>query len=117
MESAEEKRIRMTRLYREFTRRKFNKYKRQFPRMRESELIHKIIREWEAMNPAEKENLQASYIESSGDKFLKESVSKSKSKSKSGSPKSLHKVKPIKKEKKKKISPKVRVFVEKKGKD
>ena len=87
--------------------------------MRESELIHKIIREWEAMSLEEKETLQISYIETSGDKFLKESVSKSKSKSKSGSPKSLlkGKNKPIQKEKKKKSSPKVRVFTEKKAKD
>lgn len=37
-------------LYREFTRVKFKKYKLQFPRLRESEIITKIIREWEAMD-------------------------------------------------------------------
>jgi hypothetical protein len=37
---------RFAKIYREFTRLKFNKYKLQFPRIRESEIIAKIIKEW-----------------------------------------------------------------------
>lgn len=41
---------RFGKIYREFTRVKFNKYKQQFPKIRESQLIAKILREWEAMD-------------------------------------------------------------------
>lgn len=39
----------LAKLYREFSRQKYNKYRHQFPRMRESELVSKIIKEWEAL--------------------------------------------------------------------
>ena len=48
---------RMQKVYREFTRVKFNKYKLQFPRLRESQIVTKILREWEAMNEEEKDDL------------------------------------------------------------
>ena len=108
----EENQLQLSKLYREFTRRKFAKYKLQFPRLRESELIHKIIREWEALSLEEKHELQANYVEGSGDAFLKDS----KSKSKSGSVASAAKGEKTKKITKKKTSPKVRIFVEKKAK-
>jgi hypothetical protein len=44
----------LAKLYREFSRQKYNKYRHQFPRMRESELVSKIIKEWEALTPKEK---------------------------------------------------------------
>ncbi len=34
----------MGKLYREFSRQRYNKYKHQFPRMRESEVVAKIIK-------------------------------------------------------------------------
>lgn len=37
-------------VYREFTRVKFTKYKLQFPRIRQSQIVAKIIKEWEAMD-------------------------------------------------------------------
>jgi hypothetical protein len=51
----------LAKLYREFSRQKYNKYKHQFPRMRESELISKIIKEWESMDAQEKFELYNSY--------------------------------------------------------
>ena len=48
---------RMQKVYREFTRVKYNKYKLQFPRLRESQIVTKILREWEAMNEEEKDDL------------------------------------------------------------
>ena len=38
------------RVYREFSRQKYNKYKHQYPKMRESEIVSKIIREWDALS-------------------------------------------------------------------
>lgn len=52
----------LAKLYREFSRQKYNKYRHQFPRMRESELVSKIIKEWEALGTQEKEQLYGSYI-------------------------------------------------------
>ena len=48
-------------LYKEFSRQKYQKYKHQFPRMRESELVSKIIKEWESLNNQEKLRLYQSY--------------------------------------------------------
>lgn len=64
-------------IYREFTRIKFKKYKLQFPRMRDSEIITKIIREWEALNEEEKLNLESQFVERSGSKFLEDEGSSS----------------------------------------
>lgn len=50
-------------VYREFSRQKYNKYKAQFPKLRESEIVTKIIKEWDALNIAAKENLQKLYID------------------------------------------------------
>lgn len=51
----------LSKLYKEFSRQKYNKYKHQFPRMRESELVAKIIKEWEAMNVEDRRNLYQSF--------------------------------------------------------
>jgi len=55
------------RVYREFSRQKYNKYKAQFPKLRESEIVTKIIKEWDALDLTAKENLQKLYEEK---KFL-----------------------------------------------
>ena len=52
----------LAKLYREFSRQKYNKYRHQFPRMRESELVSKIIKEWEALNTQEKEKLYDTFL-------------------------------------------------------
>ncbi len=51
----------MGKLYREFSRQKYNKYKHQFPKMRESEIVSKIIREWENLDNPAKEKLYKQY--------------------------------------------------------
>jgi len=51
----------MGQVYREFSRQKYNKYKHQFPRMRESELVNKIIKEWEALDTPKKQDLNERY--------------------------------------------------------
>ena len=42
--SGKKKGNKFQKIYREFTRVKFNKYKLQFPRLRESEIVTKILR-------------------------------------------------------------------------
>lgn len=64
----------LARLYREFSRQKYNKYRHQFPRMRESELVSKIIKEWEALTPKEKEALYETYM---AEKHISEDKSES----------------------------------------
>ena len=54
-------------VYREFSRQKYNKYKAQFPKLRESDIVTKIIKEWDALDNKAKENLQKIYEEK---KFL-----------------------------------------------
>lgn len=51
----------MGKVYREFSRQKYNKYKHQFPKMRESEIVAKIIREWDGLDIEAKERLQKQY--------------------------------------------------------
>lgn len=51
----------MGKVYREFSRQKYNKYKHQFPKMRESEIVSKIIKEWDALNGVAKDHLQKIY--------------------------------------------------------
>jgi hypothetical protein len=51
----------MGKVYREFSRQKYNKYKHQFPKMRESEIVTKIIREWDALGTTAKGHLQKIY--------------------------------------------------------
>lgn len=51
----------MGQVYREFSRQKYNKYKHQFPRMRESELVNKIIKEWEGLDNPMKQQLNERY--------------------------------------------------------
>ena len=53
----------MGRLYREFSRQKYNKFKQQYPRMRESDIIGKIIKEWEKLDDNAREKLQKEYEE------------------------------------------------------
>jgi hypothetical protein len=51
----------MGNVYREFSRQKYNKYKAQFPKLRESEIVSKIIKEWDSLDSAAKESLQKIY--------------------------------------------------------
>lgn len=51
----------MGKVYREFSRQKYNKYKAQFPKLRESEIVSKIIREWDSLDLVAKDNLQKIY--------------------------------------------------------
>jgi hypothetical protein len=51
----------MGKVYREFSRQKYNKYKAQFPKLRESEIVSKIIKEWDALDSPAKDNLQKAY--------------------------------------------------------
>ncbi len=51
----------MGKVYREFSRQKYNKYKHQFPKMRESEIVTKIIKEWDALGTVAKGHLQKIY--------------------------------------------------------
>lgn len=51
----------MGKVYREFSRQKYNKYKSQFPKLRESEIVSKIIKEWDALDSPAKESLQKAY--------------------------------------------------------
>jgi hypothetical protein len=51
----------MGKVYREFSRQKYNKYKHQFPKMRESEVVSKILKEWDALNQTAKDNLKTIY--------------------------------------------------------
>mgnify|MGYP000262378080 CR=1 FL=1 len=51
----------MGKVYREFSRQKYNKYKAQFPRLRESEIVSKIIKEWDSLDNVAKNNLQTIY--------------------------------------------------------
>ena len=55
---AEKKDDRMSKVYRQFSREKYNKYKRQFPRLRESEIVSKIIKEWESLNEEAKKEIE-----------------------------------------------------------
>lgn len=57
----EENREVMGKVYREFSRQKYNKYKHQFPKMRESEIVSKIIREWDSLDPVAKLRLKKVY--------------------------------------------------------
>ena len=59
----EEKKEMMGKVYREFSRQKYNKYKHQYPKMRESEIVAKIIREWETLDVPAKEELQKNYMQ------------------------------------------------------
>lgn len=51
----------MGQVYREFSRQKYNKYKHQYPQLRESEVVNKIIKEWDVLGDVAKENLKKLY--------------------------------------------------------
>ena len=51
----------LVRLYREFSRHKYNKYKHKFPKMKESEIIAKVQKEWDSLDEDAKLNLQKFY--------------------------------------------------------
>lgn len=88
----------LAKLYREFSRQKYNKYRHQFPRMRESELVSKIIKEWEALSLGEKQDLYNTYTaekhisdDKSESSEKKESPGSSKEKKKKSQSKSVSK--------------------------
>lgn len=51
----------MGKVYREFSRQKYNKYKTQFPKLRESDIVGKIIKEWDALDQVAKDNLRKTF--------------------------------------------------------
>lgn len=51
----------LVKLYREFSRQKYNKYKHKFPKMKESEIISKVQKEWDSLDEQAKLNLQKFY--------------------------------------------------------
>ena len=51
----------MGQVYREFSRQKYNKYKLQFPQLRENELVGRIIKEWDSLDHIAKEELKTLY--------------------------------------------------------
>ena len=61
MDLLKEKKRVLHKVYREFSRRKYMKYKLQFPRLRESELINKVIKEWESLTEADKMALKKEF--------------------------------------------------------
>lgn len=54
-------------VYREFSRQRYAKYKHQYPKLRESEIVSKIIKEWDSLDKSDKERLLQSY---ESDKFI-----------------------------------------------
>lgn len=68
----------INKLYREFTRVKYQKYRNQFPRAKESEIIAKILKEWNAMDEEAKDVLQNQFVHRVGTSFLDDSSSSSK---------------------------------------
>lgn len=68
----------LSKIYREFTRIKFQKYRLQYPKVRESELISKILKEWEAMDEESKFNMGKEFVERTGKGFLEDPSSSSK---------------------------------------
>jgi hypothetical protein len=59
----------MNQVYREFSRQKYNKYRHQHPKMRESEIVSKIIKEWDALTKEGRDKLESMY---SKNKFISE---------------------------------------------
>ena len=53
----------MGKVYRQFSRQKYLKYKAQFSKMRQSQIVSKIIKEWDALNQKAKDNLLKLYEE------------------------------------------------------
>ena len=51
----------MGQVYREFSRQKYNKYKHQYPQLRESEVVNRIIKEWDQLGEVAKLNLKKLY--------------------------------------------------------
>lgn len=52
----------MGRVYREFSRQRYNKYRSQFPKLREADIVVRILREWDRMNSEEKQHLSSEYV-------------------------------------------------------
>lgn len=61
-------------VYREFSRQKYAKYRAQYPKLREGEVVTKIIKEWDALDINEKRYLLKVYLEK---KFISEEESDS----------------------------------------
>jgi|JI6StandDraft_1071083.scaffolds.fasta_scaffold11089_1 hypothetical protein len=51
----------LSKVYTEFSRQQFNKYKLKFPKLKESEITKKVWREWEEMDEATKQGLLETY--------------------------------------------------------
>lgn len=97
-------------IYREYARIKFKKYKLQFPRLRETEIVNKILSEWEALDEEAKNNLGEQFTARSGEQFLLVSSSSSKDKDKKKEVPAVAESGSCSGSRPKKSSPKVRVF-------
>lgn len=51
----------LAKIYRLFSSKKYMKYKHQFPRMKETEIVNKIIKQWESMTKEQKLGLKEIY--------------------------------------------------------
>ena len=49
-------------VYREFSRQHYIKYRSQFPKLREPEIVSRIIKDWDKMENSQKEALGAMYV-------------------------------------------------------
>lgn len=58
-----EKKEMSSKVYEHFFSQKLKNYKSQFSKMKDSEIISKIIKEWQALNGTTKDNLQSIYEE------------------------------------------------------
>lgn len=83
----------MGKVYREFSRQMYNKFKHQFPKMRESEIVRKIIKDWEGLSYLQKEALNDRYAatnslkdEEMGSPYVKKSYQISDTGAKTASP-------------------------------
>lgn len=56
----------LAKVYREFAKQKFNTYRLKFPRLKESEITKKILKEWESIDEAERDKLIQAAREESG---------------------------------------------------
>lgn len=45
----------INKLYREFSKQKFNTYKLKYPKLKESEITKKVLKEWETLNDKERQ--------------------------------------------------------------
>lgn len=48
----------LSKLYREFSKQKFNTYRLKFPKLKEAEITKKVMKEWEDLDPKSRKELE-----------------------------------------------------------